>query len=80
MIFIEEILEEIRRDADKALALPRAQRICELNHLAMLSYMLGMRMDDLNSTLPKEKQNHALEQELQVHMRALADCFASKLI
>lgn len=80
MKFIEEILEEIRRDADKALALPRAQRICELNRLAMLSYMLGMRMDDLNSTLPKEKQNHALEQELQVHMRALADCFASKLI
>ena len=80
MTYIREILEEIRNDAKTALGLPRAERICELNRLIILSYMLSMRMDDLNSTLPKEKQNHVLEQELQSHMRALAECFATKLM
>lgn len=79
MTFIREILEEIQNDVKTALKLPRAERICEINRLIILSYMLGMRMDDLNSTLPKNQQDKTIAKALQAHMRMLAGLIKEKL-
>lgn len=79
MKFIRKILEEVRNEAENAIQLPRAQRVCTLNRLIILSYMLCMRMDDLNSTLQEEQKNHVLEHELQTHMQTLAGLIKEKI-